>query len=241
MKNIKQQFPGFPPEKQTWNFPTILNGYVHTLTGAEFKILWYIVRHTYGWQKNNDSISYAQFENGIIKKDGTIIDTGTGLTNPTINSALKQLEKRGFIKSEKKAGETTIYHLQFNLKENHCTTSKKIIEVTSKKIIETIDKSTIYNIQYSNFVAIRDYFVKKYKEIKDVEYAFGGGKDGNAISFFLKRKNKPEYKPLIDYYLKDEKSDRYPSISACLSTDTINKFNLKNRPSWAEKEWAKKQ
>ena len=29
-----ERFPGFPPEKQTWNFPTILNGYIHTLSGG---------------------------------------------------------------------------------------------------------------------------------------------------------------------------------------------------------------
>lgn len=105
MKKLKEQpnrFPGFPPDQQTWNFPNIINGFVNQLTGAEFKVLWYILRHTYGWQKEKDRISLTQFENGIFsRKNNRWLDRGTGLTRQTIITALKSLEAMGFIKKTK--------------------------------------------------------------------------------------------------------------------------------------------
>lgn len=110
-----RKFDGFPPEKQTWNFPTMLNGWVHELTGAEFKVLWYIVRHTFGWQKTGDSISYKQFQQGIQRQDGTWLDKGTGLGTRAIAYSLKRLEEMGFIEriSGPKRGKIGFYKLKF--------------------------------------------------------------------------------------------------------------------------------
>jgi len=109
------KFEGFPPEKQTWDFPTLMNGWVHELTGAEFKVLWYIVRHTFGWQKTGDRISYKQFQQGIQRQDGTWLDKGTGLGTRAIAYSLKKLEEMGFIEriSGPKRGKTGFYKLKF--------------------------------------------------------------------------------------------------------------------------------
>ena len=111
-------FPGFEPDKQTWDFPVILNGYINTLTGGEFKVLWYIVRHTYGWQKTEDTISYKQFQEGIKKKDDTWLDRGVGLGTQAISQALKNLEKKGFIEIDKKRyrGRQGITHYKIRFK-----------------------------------------------------------------------------------------------------------------------------
>ena len=98
-----KNFPGFPPEGQYWQFPTIINGFVNVLSGAEFKILWYILRHTYGFQKNSDTISIPQIMKGIKKKTGEVLDVGTGIKDrTTVINALRKLEQWGFIKSEKR-------------------------------------------------------------------------------------------------------------------------------------------
>jgi len=144
------KFEGFPPEKQTWDFPTLLNGWVHELTGAEFKVLWYIVRHTYGWQKTGDSISYKQFQQGIQRRDGTWLDKGTGLGTQAISNALKKLESHGFIErvSGRNLGKVGFYRLRV-ISSNGKATSLKIKDplfenqrATSLKI-----KDTISNIQ----------------------------------------------------------------------------------------------
>ena len=93
-----QEFPGFPAEGQYWQFPTIINGYVNLLNGNEFKVLWYILRHTYGYQKEKDRISIRQIMEGITKKDGTILDRGTGIRHKnTVHVAIRSLERMRFI------------------------------------------------------------------------------------------------------------------------------------------------
>jgi len=100
-----KKFPGFPPERQYWQFPTIINGHVNLLSGTEFKVLWYILRHTFGYQKDEDAISIPQIMNGIKKKDGTIIDSGTGIKHrQTVVKALKRLAKMGFISRKSQGG-----------------------------------------------------------------------------------------------------------------------------------------
>src|SRR3990167_1889968 len=97
-------FPGFPAtlERASWQFPSIINGYAHSLTGGEFKILWYILRHTYGWQKNCDRLSISQICNGIKrKKDGTYLDKGTGLSRSWAIKTLNRLEEKGFVRIAK--------------------------------------------------------------------------------------------------------------------------------------------
>lgn len=102
MKKEENKFEGFDPEIQSWNFPMAINGWVHKLSGSEFKVLWYILRHTYGWQKNSDFISYNQFKYGIKRKDGKWADKGTGLSFPSIKKAIDGLIEKGFIEAEKK-------------------------------------------------------------------------------------------------------------------------------------------
>lgn len=56
------------------------------------------MRHTWGYQKNEDAISLSQFINGITKRDGTIVDRGTGIKDKkTVRKALKGLNQKGFI------------------------------------------------------------------------------------------------------------------------------------------------
>lgn len=121
MENIKNTveqlnlgiFPGFPREPKTnyFPFPKVVNGYVHLLTGSEFKVLWYILRHTWGYKKTSDTISYEQFMEGIR---GT--DAGTGLRKEAISKAIKGLEKKGFIEVTRRHKRPSVYKLRF--KEN---------------------------------------------------------------------------------------------------------------------------
>jgi hypothetical protein len=105
--SLESSFPGFTCEKQTWDFPVVLDHYVHQLSGSEFKVLWYILRHTFGWQKTADTICYEQFIHGIRRKEACEdencehqecwVDRGTGLDRKTICTTLQSLEQKGFI------------------------------------------------------------------------------------------------------------------------------------------------
>jgi len=76
--SYNQKFPGFPSEPTTnfWSYPKALNGYWHILNGSEQKVLDYILRHTWGYNKTSDRISLSQFKYGITTKNGKKIDAG---------------------------------------------------------------------------------------------------------------------------------------------------------------------
>ena len=68
------------------------------LSGTELKVLLYILRRTLGFRKSGDLISLSQFQNGIVKRDGTALDHGTGVrSRKAILDAAKGLEACGLI------------------------------------------------------------------------------------------------------------------------------------------------
>ena len=159
MKDEKKQlnkFPGFPPESQTWNFPNIINGFVHQLNGSEFKVLWYILRRTYGWQKDRDKVSLTQFEKGIFsKKKSEWVDRGTGLSRQSIINALEVLVEKGFIRKTK--GKINSYEVVKKLDQ----LSQKNRQVSSPKIRPTIFNRTIFNKQKEELIKkLEDWFYR---------------------------------------------------------------------------------
>lgn len=111
-----KEFPGFPAEpiNNYWRYPRVVNGWWHKLSGSEQKVLDYILRHTWGYDKDYDAISLTQFEKGIwSEKEHKWVDRGTGLDRKTIIKALKGLVRKRFIIVEKKGkGKTTVYKLR---------------------------------------------------------------------------------------------------------------------------------
>lgn len=141
-KEIFDKFLGFPPDPITnfWSYPKDLNNYWYQLSGSEQKILDYILRHTWGFDKTADEISLSQLEKGIRG-----FDKGTGLSRPTVILGIKGLIKKGFIKKfvGKKAN-------GYELVKNFNYPSKKDLPFDSKKTLHTIDRVTIDKKQYTN-------------------------------------------------------------------------------------------
>ena len=77
------------------------------ITPAEFKVLMYIARHTWGYRdhrgrtKEKDSISLKQMVEGITCRDGTVQDYGTGLSRAGVIKVLKSLEANNLITVER--------------------------------------------------------------------------------------------------------------------------------------------
>ncbi len=72
----------------------ILDQWMCELSGAELKVTLYIARRTFGFGKESDNISLNQIANGIKKRDGAVLDRGTGLSISSVARALKSLEER---------------------------------------------------------------------------------------------------------------------------------------------------
>jgi len=75
----------------------IFDELMHDLSGAEFKVLCYIARRTYGFHRIEDSISLKQICEGILTRDGRRLDHGTGLARSTAVLAIRGLVSQGLI------------------------------------------------------------------------------------------------------------------------------------------------
>jgi phage replication O-like protein O len=72
----------------------ILDQWMADLSGAELKVVLYVARRTFGFGKESDNISLNQIASGIKKRDGTILDRGTGLSVSSVARAVKTLEEQ---------------------------------------------------------------------------------------------------------------------------------------------------
>ncbi|HLG73788.1 MAG TPA: hypothetical protein VFE42_20790 [Chloroflexota bacterium] len=67
------------------------------LSGAEFKVLAYIVRRSLGLGQEGAALSLARICAGVRTADGAALDEGTGLAKKTAIVALRGLERKGLI------------------------------------------------------------------------------------------------------------------------------------------------
>ena len=85
----------------------ILDHWMAELSGAEFKVLLYVARRTYGFGKESDNISLNQMAEGIRRRDGTCLDRGTGLSRSGVKAACNSLIQRGIlIRLNNRSGES---------------------------------------------------------------------------------------------------------------------------------------
>jgi hypothetical protein len=107
-------FGGFDAPRYTPIPDALFDEVMAHLSGAELKVLLYILRRTFGFKKDSDAISLSQLCGGITKRDGTVLDQGTGLARNTVYPALRRLEALGIIvairqQSAERGNETTVY------------------------------------------------------------------------------------------------------------------------------------
>ena len=119
MKKVAQktlQFLGFISPRYTQVPDELFNELMAHLSGAELKVLLYIIRRTFGFKKDSDDISLNQICNGIATREGEVIDRGTGLSLSTVQIALKGLLEKNCVitvrnRSKEKGDEPTTYSL----------------------------------------------------------------------------------------------------------------------------------
>lgn len=125
---LSPRMPNHPLPQKTYRFPGFISPFytqvpdvvfdelLPILSGAELKVLMYIMRRTFGFKKNRDNISLSQMVNGIKTKDGQVLDSGTGLGKSSVTRSLTGLEKKNIItrkrrSNDKKGYEATTYGL----------------------------------------------------------------------------------------------------------------------------------
>jgi len=140
MDKEKYQFSGFTAPQYTPIPDIVFDELAHILSGGEYKVLMYILRRTFGFKKNSDSISYTQMLTGIVAKDGRRLDYGAGIkSRSTLSAAIKRLEALKIIiairnKSSRSGLESTIYTPNMGQRVGGNNPSPKIELAPSTKI-----------------------------------------------------------------------------------------------------------
>lgn len=109
-------FSGFKGPNYTMVPDELFDQLMVDLSGAELKVLLYIIRRTFGFKRDSDNISLSQMLNGIQRRDGRVLDRGVGLSKKTLLQALNRLEERHIIltqrrQSAERGNEPTAYRL----------------------------------------------------------------------------------------------------------------------------------
>jgi hypothetical protein len=60
-------------------------------------VVLYIIRRTFGFKRQTDTIAISQLLHGITKKNGEVLDKGTGLSKPTLLQAIRSLTEKNII------------------------------------------------------------------------------------------------------------------------------------------------
>jgi hypothetical protein len=127
-------FPGFSAPHYTFFPDDLVDVLLPELTGAETKVLLYIIRRTFGFRKDADDISLSQIADGIRTRDGRQLDRGTGLSKSTVTIAVKSLVSKGCLlairnRDPRRGDVATTYALRFQadpVSENRTRGSPKI-------------------------------------------------------------------------------------------------------------------
>src|SRR5215217_706545 len=113
---IRAVFRGYAGPNYTPVPDELFDEQLPDLSGAELKVLLYVIRRTFGFKRDSDTISLSQMLNGLRARDGRRLDRGVGLSKKTLLLAIKSLEEKNVVLTERrrsaeKGDEPTSYSL----------------------------------------------------------------------------------------------------------------------------------
>ena len=136
------RFQGFRSPNYTMVPDELFDQLLPVLSGSELKVLLYIIRRTFGFKRESDTISLSQMLNGIITRDGRVLDRGAGVSKPPLLQALRSLQEKSIIFAERqvsneRGNEPTIYRLNLQQtplgKESYLPLVKKVDQGVGKE------------------------------------------------------------------------------------------------------------
>jgi phage replication O-like protein O len=210
------------------------------LSGSETKVFCVIMRKTFGWQKVSDRISYSQ----IMELSGIS-------SKATINEAIKELERKGYVLAER-AKQTTTYSIivsenepvqklnQYEKCTDSGTESVPVEEKTGTKTVHT-KESDIKKLSKEIYIEIENYYLQAFKEVKP---------EGTTLIDY--KKVRPRLKTLLQKLSKEKilaviekaKTDQWNldggfSLMGILTDYQINKLlngSVQSKPSYQKPE-----
>lgn len=115
---LPSPFAGFASPNFTQVPDELFDVLMPLLSEAELRVLLYIIRRTFGFKRDSDTISLSQMVSGITTRDVQVLDSGTGLSKATVARGLQGLRTKGVIiaarnRSASRGDEPTTYRLHF--------------------------------------------------------------------------------------------------------------------------------
>ncbi len=137
-----QTFEGFnKPEANFFRLPNEWTDITAQVTSlAEMKLVEYVLKHTWGYSEFDmvKKITTDEFMYGRKKKSGERIDTGTGLSKPSVIAGLKSAVKHGLLEEEiddsDKARIKKYYKLKMRNPIEEDEPEKEVIHADVKKL-----------------------------------------------------------------------------------------------------------
>lgn len=146
------RFDGFVAPVYTQVPDAVFDELLTILSGAELKVLLYIIRRTFGFKKTSDNISINQIMHGITTHEGEVLDRGTGLSKDAVTRASKGLVAMGVLlarqnQSKERGHEPTTYalHIRDPLSDSRTPPGQKIGQglVRESDTQETVEQETV--------------------------------------------------------------------------------------------------
>jgi hypothetical protein len=118
MPEDEYYFAGFSSPKYTQVPDELFDELMPRLSESELKVLLYVIRRTFGFKKDSDTISLKQMVDGIKTRDGRQLDNGTGLSRPGVTKGVRGLVAKGVLiadrnRSDELGDQPTSYQLRF--------------------------------------------------------------------------------------------------------------------------------
>ena len=141
----KIYFGGYSKPNYTMVPDELFDHQLPYLSGSQLKVLLYILRRTFGFKKDTDSISLSQISSGIKTRDGRVLDRGTGLSRRHVVAAAKALVDMGIIccerrQSPEKGFESTVYSLNLSSELSDTLVTKG--NQQKRELQETVEQET---------------------------------------------------------------------------------------------------
>ena len=141
-------FNGFKQPKENWSkLPNELIDALSIIeTIGELKVILYILRHTWGYHDSEKKITLDEFQHGRKYSDGSRIDSGTGLSRPTILSGIEKAVEHGFINVEVDSSDKARVKKLYSLKNQGLkdfTPGVKKLYIGGKETLHRTEKETL--------------------------------------------------------------------------------------------------
>ena len=188
----------------------IIDQHMAELSHAQFKVLMAICRKTIGWHKQSDYISISQ-----------IVELA-GVSNKTVVGAIKQLENKGFIVTQKTNRSTTLITINYEVTSVVSTptsvtiTPPSVVSTPVTSVVSTHTKETI-NKEESSIPTLEDV----------IEYFNGNGYTTDSA------------RKMYDYYQASVSSNRQKYWKDSRG-NTVKSWRQKAQSVWFKPENKKK-